>query len=76
MKCIVCHGQEIEIREVREAIQVGEDVVHVPIETRVCRSCGERYYERETLRYLEEVEEEVKAGNGRVREVGRVLRYG
>ncbi len=76
MKCIVCYGQEIEVQEVKEEIQVGEDLVYVPIETPVCQSCGERYYDRKTMRYLEEVVEEVKAGNGKVREVGRLLRYG
>lgn len=76
MKCIVCHGQEIQVQEVREEIQLGDDVVYVPVEIAVCQTCGERYYDRQTMRYLEEVEEELKAGNGKLSEVGRVLKYG
>lgn len=76
MRCIVCHGQEVDVQQVKEAIQVGEDLVYVPIETPVCQSCGERYYDRKTMRYLEEVEKEVKAGEGKLREVGKLLKYG
>lgn len=74
MKCLVCHGQDVELERVEEHIQVGEDLVRVPIETLVCQTCGERYYDRQMMSYLERVERQVKAGEGRLREVGRLMR--
>ena len=75
MKCIICHGQEIEVQNVREEIRIGNDLVYVTVEVPVCQNCGERYYDRQTMRYLEKVEQELKAGNGGLREVGRLLAY-
>jgi len=76
MKCVVCHGDSIEVGGVREPIEVGADLVYVEVRTPVCQTCGERYYDRKTMKYLEEVEAEVRAGSGRVREVGKLLVYG
>ena len=76
MKCLVCHGLEIVPQTVKEAIPVGEDLVYVSIEIPVCQTCGERYYDRKTMRYLEQVEEELRAGNGELRQVGKLLTYG
>lgn len=75
MKCIICHGQEIEVQNVREEIRIGNDLVYVTVEVPVCQTCGERYYDRQTMRYVENVERELKAGNGGLREVGRLLAY-
>ncbi len=76
MKCLVCHGLEIVPQTVKEAIPVGDDLVYVSIETPVCQTCGERYYDRKTMRYLEQVEEELRAGHGELRQVGKLLAYG
>lgn len=76
MKCVVCHGESIEAREVKEPIEVGADILHVAVTTPVCQTCGERYYDRKTARYLEEVEAEVRSGGAKAREVGKVLTYG
>lgn len=76
MKCVVCHGESIETREVREPIEVGSDVLYVAVTIPVCQTCGERYYDRKTARYLENVEAEVRGGGAKVREVGKVLSYG
>ena len=76
MKCVVCHGETIEVREVKEPIEVGADLLYVTVTTPVCQTCGERYYDRKTVKYLEEVEAEVRAGRGKVRQVGKVLTYG
>ncbi len=76
MKCLVCHGLEIVPQTVKEAIPVGDDLVYVSIETPVCQTCGERYYDRKTMRYLEQVEEELRTGNGELRQVGKLLTYG
>ncbi len=76
MTCIICHGEEIEVREIQEEVRIGEDIIYVRIRTPVCQTCGERYYDRRTMRHLEEVEQRLKDGEGEVQEVGRVLKYG
>ncbi|MBI3797082.1 MAG: YgiT-type zinc finger protein [Deltaproteobacteria bacterium] len=76
MKCIVCHGEDIQVTEVKEEIKVDNDIVYVSIQTPVCRVCGERYYDRRTIQFLEEVEEKLKQGRSGLQEVGKVLVYG
>ena len=73
MICVICHGTEIQPEEVREEIQLGSDLVYVPVRVPVCQTCGERYYDRNTMRHLESVEHDLREGNGRLKEVGRVL---
>lgn len=75
MNCIVCHGTEVEAREVSEQVRVGDDIVYVPVRTPVCLTCGERYYDRATMLYLEEMEDRLKRGEMELREVGRVLSF-
>jgi YgiT-type zinc finger domain-containing protein len=76
MKCLVCQGLEIVPQTAKEAIPVGEDLIYVSIKIPVCQICGERYYDRKTMRYLEQVEEELRAGHGELRQVGKLLAYG
>ncbi|MEE8193319.1 MAG: YgiT-type zinc finger protein [Gemmatimonadales bacterium] len=76
MKCLVCQGLEIVPQTAKEAIPVGEDLIYVSIKIPVCQTCGERYYDRKTMRYLEQVEEELRAGHGELRQVGKLLAYG
>ena len=76
MICIICHGDSIDVRKVREEIRVGTDIVHVPVEIPVCQTCGERYYSRHAMRHLEDVEAKLKAGDLNLTEVGRVLECG
>ncbi|MBI2865392.1 MAG: YgiT-type zinc finger protein [Chloroflexi bacterium] len=73
MKCVVCHGDDIEAREVNEELKVGSDIVFVPMSLPVCRTCGERYYDRRTIRFLEEVEEKLKGGKLTLHQIGKVL---
>ncbi|GFP20699.1 hypothetical protein HKBW3S03_02203, partial [Candidatus Hakubella thermalkaliphila] len=56
-----------------EEIQVGNDVVHVPIKTSVCMTCGERYYDRRTMQFLEDAEKRISKAEVKLKEVGRVL---
>ena len=76
MKCIVCHGGDIPVTEVKEELRRKNDIVYVPIRIPVCRTCGERYYDRRTIRFLEDVEQKLKAGKAPLQEVGKVLTYG
>jgi len=73
MKCVICHSEDIEVKEIKEEIKIGNDIVYVPIEIPVCNSCGERYYERKTLQKLEETEFRLKNKEITVKEVGKVL---
>ena len=73
MKCIVCHGDRIEPQAVSEEIAAGRDIVCVDVTVPVCRTCGERYYDRKTMRFLEDLETRVRRGEAALQEVGRVL---
>lgn len=75
MKCLICHGEDIVTRDVREELTSGDDVVYVPVKILVCQTCGERYYDRKTMRFLEEAERKLKEGKANLREVGKVLVY-
>ena len=72
MKCTLCHGDHIAKSTVQERIPVGNDIVLAPIEVLVCQSCGERFYDRATMRRLEELEDDLAARKRPLREVGKV----
>jgi len=73
MKCTLCHSDHIAKSKVQERIPVGNDIVLVPVEVLVCQSCGERFYDRATMRRLEELEDDLVARKRPLREVGKVL---
>jgi YgiT-type zinc finger domain-containing protein len=72
MQCVICHGTDIGKKQVNEEVQIAQDVVFIPVEVLVCKNCGERYYDRKTKRYLEDVTEKVKKGSVPLRDVGKV----
>jgi YgiT-type zinc finger domain-containing protein len=73
MKCIICHGQDIGPAQVNERLELGKDIVSVPVQALVCHTCGERYYHRRTVRYLEEVKQKLQLGHLNLQEVGKIL---
>ena len=75
MKCIICHGEDIQVTEVREELRIENNIVCVLVHTPVCRTCGERYYDRRTIRFLEEVDRQLKEGKANLQEIGKVLAY-
>ncbi len=75
MKCVVCHNDDIEKKLVKEALPSGNDLGYVNIEDIICSNCGERYYNRRTRRFLEEVEGELKQGTAKLKQVGKALVY-
>lgn len=72
MQCIICHSPEIIKQEVNEEIHCNSDIVYVPIETPVCQNCGERYYDRKTMHFLERTKDQLKARNLKLRDIGKV----
>ena len=75
MKCVVCKRDEVHLKDMIDEMKIGSDIVFVPIKALVCGTCGERYYNRQTIRYLEEVEQKLRDGNANLKEIGKVLEY-
>ena len=74
MKCVICHSSDISLRRVNEQLPRGEDMILVPVEVLVCNNYGERYYDRRTMKRLEELEDAVSARRLSLERVGEVLR--
>ena len=74
MNCVICHSSDIEAQTVNETFWVGQDVVLVPCRVLVCNDCGQRYYNRQVMRHLEEIEEHLQARTLALEAVGQVLR--
>ncbi|MGR3316984.1 MAG: YgiT-type zinc finger protein [Candidatus Anammoxibacter sp.] len=75
MKCIICKGDNIGNSVVKEELKIGDDIVYISIEIPVCSTCGERYYDRRTIQYLENEEKRLKGKKVNLHEVGKVLEY-
>lgn len=75
MKCVICHGEDIRRMEVKEESPFGNDVVYIPVKALVCQTCGERYYDRQTMRFLEEASEKIRKTTVKLKEIGKVLIY-
>lgn len=74
MKCIICKGSDIALKTVDEQIRTGKDIVLVPMNVLVCSSCGERYYDRNAMKKIEQIRHRLKNQNIRVEEVGKIMR--
>ena len=75
MKCVICHGGEIEAMEVKEEFAVDNNIVYVPVQIPVCKNCGERYYDRRTMQFLEGIEAKISKKEVELEEIGKVLMY-
>jgi len=74
MKCVVCKGSDIELKTVDEQIKTESDIILVPMNILVCSNCGERYYDRQSMRKIEEIRKKSKNKELDVEEVGKVMR--
>ena len=74
MKCVVCNSSNIETKTVEEEIRSEKDILLMPLEVLVCLSCGERYYDRKTMKKIEEMRSKLKKHDLKLEEVGKVLR--
>ena len=74
MRCVVCKGQNIEHKNVDEQIRTEKDIILVPMKILVCSSCGERYYDRKSIRKIEDIRNKLKHKELDVKEIGKVMR--
>ena len=74
MKCVVCKGSDIELKTVDEQIRTERDIILVPMNILVCSNCGERYYDRQSMRKIEEIRKKSKNKELDVKEIGKVMR--
>ena len=73
MKCVICKSLDIQMKMVEEEVKSGRDIVLIPIEVLVCQICGERYYDRKTMKKIEDIRDRLKRQDVEVEEVGKVL---
>jgi len=74
MRCVICKSSDIQMKMVEEEIKSGKDIVLIPMEVLVCLNCGERYYDRKTMRKIEDIRSRLGKQDLKVEEVGKVLR--
>ncbi len=74
MKCVICKGNDIEVKTVDEQIAVGEDILLIQLILPVCSQCGERYYDRKALKIIEDVRAKAKEKSLIAEQVGKILR--
>ena len=74
MKCVVCKGSHIELKSVDEQIRTERDIILIPMNIMVCSNCGERYYDRNSIRKIEEIRKKLKNKELDVEEVGKIMR--
>jgi YgiT-type zinc finger domain-containing protein len=74
MKCVICHSADIEEKTVNEIFWVEENVILVPCRVLVCNNCGERYYNRQVMRRLEDIEKHLQSKTLALETVGQVLK--
>jgi YgiT-type zinc finger domain-containing protein len=65
---------QIEPKTVEEEFKQGDDVILIPMEVLVCSSCGERYYDRKTMKCLEGWHAKIRSNRAVLRPIGRVLK--
>ena len=74
MRCVICKSTDIQKKSVEEEIRSERDIVLVPMSVLVCQNCGERYYDRITMRKIEEVKQRLERHDLKIEEIGKVFR--
>jgi len=74
MKCVICKSSDIQMKHVEEEIEMRGDIVLIPVEVLVCLNCGERYFDRKTLKKIEEAKSKLTSHDLKLEEIGKVLR--
>ncbi len=58
-KCVFCQGNVLE-QKVTEIIRGCSNTASLTINTLVCKNCGERYYNTETIRKFESIKTQLE----------------
>ena len=74
MKCVVCHSPDIREKLVEEEIRIDTNIVLLEIVALSCRNCGESYYDRKSLRKIEEARGKLRDRSVPLEEIGKVFR--
>ena len=74
MNCVICKGSNIEYKEVDEQVKSEKDIILVPMKILVCSNCGERYYDRKTIKMIEEIRAKLMNHQLEIEEIGKVMR--
>ena len=74
MKCVICKSTDITTKTVDEQIRSGKDIVLVPMTLKVCNACGERYYDRDAMKKIEEIRARLRGKELEIKEIGKVFR--
>lgn len=54
-RCFHCGSTDLEEREVEELLSADDQTIRCRVAATVCLHCGERYFDLETIRRLEEI---------------------
>ncbi|OGS20015.1 MAG: hypothetical protein A2252_01850 [Elusimicrobia bacterium RIFOXYA2_FULL_39_19] len=74
MKCIICNSPNIKEKKVDEEIRLKNDVILLSLKTLVCLECGERYYDRKTMKLIEETKDNIRKQKTKLQPIGQVLK--
>ena len=74
MECFICKSSTVETKYLDMKIEVGMDIVLVPMSVSVCAHCSERYYNTEIMEKIEEIKSKQKNHELDVVEIGKVMR--
>ena len=74
MECVVCNLSKVETKTLDMKIEVGRDIVLVPVNIMICANCSERYYNTDVLKKIEEIKSKLKNRELDIIEIGKVMR--
>lgn len=73
MKCVICHSDNIKKSDVNEEIFNKNDIIIIPLNILMCGNCGERYYDRKTVRFIEDIRLKINQDKIKLKETGKVM---
>jgi len=62
------------VKKVDEEIRWGNDILLLPMELLVCLNCGERYYDKKTMKKIEQIRARLEKKDLELKEIGKVFR--
>jgi YgiT-type zinc finger domain-containing protein len=62
------------MKTVEEEIRWGNNILLVQMEVLICLNCGERYYDKEAMKKIEETRSRLQKRDLEMEEVGKVFR--